>query len=329
MKKNHYIIFFILVVLIRINAFSQANECNNIADPKNYSEFKSLFQSIELGANTDISASFCLSKKNMFYPYSEESYEIIYPLGMITNYRGLDIFTLLVSDTHWEGEEKNVIELWVFKDKILRIVTTIDYGYVSKGETYMQQFTFTKDTMFLVHSLGLFLGPKTDLSMEITFDETTKYMIVFDDTVNYRYDDKRIFRAVEFSNLRYASPYFFPEKAILWEQNGDYRLYPTEQSPFGFYPPEYSMSSVSCWFYVTEKKGKYSTTIVSKNKQGNEISKMIITPKEDGHECSYTIKTSKTTRIESESDIKNTAIIETSIGDIMLKPNGELIKTQK
>jgi hypothetical protein len=330
-KKNNYILLFIWAVLVPANVFSQASECINPADPKNYSEFKSLFQSIELGTNKDITPSLCLSKTNMFNPFSEEAYQVGYPLGIIADYRGLDLFTVEVwANNYGDGEEEwRGIELWVFKNEIFKTKILIDFGFTSEGGVYEQQFVFTKDTTLLIHSVGSLLRPITDLSLEFTFDETTKYMIDFNDTLNYRYEDQRILRAVEFSDLRYTSPYFFPEKAGSWEQYDNYPLYPTEQSPFGFYPPEHSTSLVSCWVYVREENGKYNTAIVSKDKQGNEISKMIITPKEDGHGCSYSIKNSKTTKIKMESDIKNPAIIETSVGNIMLKLNGELMTIQK
>lgn len=329
MKNCNYILFFILFASVYGNAFPQASECHNPADPKNYGEFKSLFRNIELGINMDINPSFCLSKKNRFYPYSEESYEVMYPLGIITNYRGVDICTIDVKAESSDGAEWGGIQLWVFKDEVCKAKIDLTHYYSeSEGGSSAVDFVFTKDTSLLVHSIESIWGQSTELLLDITSESTTKYRIVFNDSINYHYNDVRILHAIKFSDLRYTTPYFFPEKAISWEQDDKYSLYPTIQAPYKFYPPEYSTSSVSCWFYMVEENGKYTTVIVSKDKQGNEISKMIISS-ENGQACSYTIKNSKAAEIEENNyDIKNPAIIETTIGNVILKSNGKLIKDE-
>jgi hypothetical protein len=295
--------------------------------PHTYSEFKSLFKTIEFENEMDIRPSFCLSKKSKFYPYSEESYEVMYPLGVITNYRGLDIFTIEVKAQSLGGAEWGGTELWVFKDEIYKTAIGLTHYYSDREWGYnLKKFVFTKDTLLLVRSFESLWGQSTELALEITSEATTKYRIDFNDSINYHYDDRRILRVIEFSDLRYTSPYFSPEKAILWEQNYSYPLYPTMQEPYRFYPPENATAAISCWFYIIEENGKYTTVIVSKDKQGSEISKMTISS-ENGQACSYTIKNSNAAEIEvNNSDIKNPAIIETAIGNVILESIGKLIK---
>lgn len=293
-----------------------------IKNPQNYDEFKRLFKQITPAVDSiyvDLQNANKLSSESPFNAY-RNPYNIIVTHTYIPDYKGLDIFILNNSGDMDGGNLYSETEIWTYKDGKFQEAYTIAYGFEGEGGSCEQTVKFNADTTLLMDYA--YTPSSFAWGFAISVSEKYKMKCSIDHSGNTK---KKNLIEEKFFDIEYTCPYFYPERnGENWTSDDDYP-HPSKENPYSFYS-FHDLSPIEGYFYVDTTAEFCSTTFYTKDKQGNIIDE-------------FTISADKTDCFKQASAIMNRhfsldlaiepAVIKTSVGDVLLMPDGYFVLCEK